>query len=299
MLPIATPSGRALLAFETAADSAAAAPPAKVTRAAAAKKVKPAGKAIMAGDKKVAEVPDVENAVAGTGVAAAEALAKEQSERMNLVARLDVVAQSKIVWGHNCNGTAGEDAGIIAAKKRMENNALIFSNKKVTSPRYNKISKSTHAFDLFTLQSSISVIDLKNKAAKFLLELFRASGADPESATDLRSVVTATINTLPKDKAKDFSDVLMLQFYDIVRGGATVRDASSQLPMLPACSVAAPLLDTLAKINNKEVMTNYIKKIGPPLLVPKGFKSLGAKGLAPLLEYERTPGDITDGESIF
>lgn len=190
--------------------------------------------------------------------------------------------------------------GLDAARSRMENNAYVFSGGDTDSPRYARVQSATRGFDLFTLQGQLPVVEMKAKASRFLLEVFRASGASPtEPITTFGQLVTATLEKIPSGKAKDFSDVLQFQYYLLLRGGYQLRDASSMVPGLPSCSAAAPLLDAAALIVDKGVMKKYSKKI-QPLMVPVGFNGLGQFGPnPPLMEYDRPDFDYTDGESIY
>jgi hypothetical protein len=215
----------------------------------------------------------------------------------SLMTRLDAVATDKTLWAQNCTG--GGSLGANAAKRRMEHNALFFAGGKATGPRYKKLAAATGNFELFTLQNQLPVIDMQNRAAKYLLELFRTSGAAPASAPkNLREAVNAMIATIPSDKAPDFSDVLMFQYFLIVRGVSTVVDASTAIPGLPPCLRAAPLLDVAALLKfGSAPLADFATKIHP-LMLPAGAP-LQSKGLAPLLEYERGMSGTAEGEAIY
>jgi len=220
------------------------------------------------------------------------------SARNPVLALLDDFVEHKTVWGHNCNASQGVDAGMRAARARMEANALLFSGGSADSPRFTTLRNKALKFDLVTIQSQLPVVDMKKKASKFFLELFRASGSQ-QTPTNFRELLRSIVAKMPADKLKDMSDVVLYQYYNLLRGGFMARDASKSITGLPSCMEAVTLTDAAAHLPDKAALLDYVRKVGSPLMVPRGFETRGIKSILPLLEYERAAYDYADGEAIF
>jgi len=205
----------------------------------------------------------------------------------------------KTVWGHNCNATQGDNAAMRLARQRSEANARIFSGgDKSPSPRFAALETQTQKFDLVTLQSQLPVVEMKKRASRFLLELYRASGSHKE-CLNFKCVINALVESIPDDLVHDLSDVLLYQYFTVIRGDYNILDTSSFGDVLASCKEVVALSDALALVPDKQGLLKLGHRFGIPFMVPRGFSNKGIKAILPIVEYERSAFDYSDGESIY
>jgi hypothetical protein len=197
---------------------------------------------------------------------------------------------------HDCG--VASNPGAQAAVRRMERNAFIFSGGQVSSPRYQRIASQTRGFNLYSLQSQLPVIEMRDKAVRFLLEVFRSSSAKPEvPPTSFRGLVRASLTQIPDSSAVDLSDVLLYQYYNLLRNNYSVRNITVSFPHFPACETGhATLLDAAGIFSNSERKTSFVAQ-AKPLMVPKSMVEDDIGSFAVLM-YDQIPLD-NEFQSIY
>jgi len=115
--------------------------------------------------------------------------------------------------------------------------------------------------------------------------------------TTFRGLVKAALSQIPSGSAVDISDVLLYQYYDLLRNGYSIKNATSVFPDFPGCSSnQATVLDAAGALGSSKRKAGFTEKV-KPLMVPRAMVQDGV-GTFAAITYDKVETD-NEFQSIY